>query len=539
MLRNQTVRRNGPIVQPIAAVRLEATDKSAFDTTIKETVKWLSKRSGTGLPNTAFQGLPFRTEQSTGANLVEIIRPLAKSEGLWAARLEYPDRTLAQRSWITEVVIARQIVTTQIDVKLICVTKGQYEAISPSVPGVLLQLATNLSLEIDGAQVTERPLQVSRPNSETLFSLLENPARVRPVVVVSVGQNSSGDVRAHKILKRVVGAAHVVEIDAEGSWALTAKYGKPLSVFNQAVRLYAPGFNANSNRFSHRLYIADSSSDADSLADEVATDILPTSFSTSIGNAEVPSFATLKALGAANITPPVSAKPLLDTERIASLEQENARLRKLNADLVERARDEDAARDQLIEEASERAADALNERNDAFAEAVSLRGRLKVMQAIRTTASVAESPPLNSMSDIEIFIENHFDADIVVQQRAIRETKSSIFEDPVFFGKCLLFLRDCFVPTKQGALSADIYERKMSELQLEESFCFSQKGQIKGFPQYRTSYNGTQYWMDRHFKYRSGKDHRTMFRIYYYWHEDEQVMIIGHMPTHLDNNLTD
>ena len=68
--------------------------------------------------------------------------------------------------------------------------------------------------------------------------------------------------------------------------------------------------------------------------------------------------------------------------------------------------------------------------------------------------------------------------------------------------------------------------------------CFSDKGSIKAFPEYAVTYCGDKYWCDQHIKFGGGTDPRKFFRIYYYWDKDEQILLIGHLPTHLDNNLT-
>ena len=83
-----------------------------------------------------------------------------------------------------------------------------------------------------------------------------------------------------------------------------------------------------------------------------------------------------------------------------------------------------------------------------------------------------------------------------------------------------------------------IFDAKCRELGVEESACFSIIGNIKNFPEYSTSYGGQKRWMDRHIKYGNGYDLNSMFRIYFYWDDEEQILIIGSMPTHLDNQLT-
>ena len=83
------------------------------------------------------------------------------------------------------------------------------------------------------------------------------------------------------------------------------------------------------------------------------------------------------------------------------------------------------------------------------------------------------------------------------------------------------------------------YMEELRRMGLEDSRCFSNPNDIRQFPEYKTTYHGCEYWCDNHIKYGSGRDIKNMFRIYYSWHEEDRILLIGHMPTHLDNMMTD
>ena len=132
-------------------------------------------------------------------------------------------------------------------------------------------------------------------------------------------------------------------------------------------------------------------------------------------------------------------------------------------------------------------------------------------------------------------------ATTLLAPKAIRETeKNTEFEDIALFSNALLMLKDLFVPMKRspGKERRDAYEARLEELSLTYLPCFGQKGTIKRFPEYRVDYQGEQFWCENHIKFGTGWDPRNRFRIYYYWHEEDQLLIIGHMPNHLDNMLT-
>jgi hypothetical protein len=41
-----------------------------------------------------------------------------------------------------------------------------------------------------------------------------------------------------------------------------------------------------------------------------------------------------------------------------------------------------------------------------------------------------------------------------------------------------------------------------------------------------------------HFKYGNGYDNANQFRMYYFWDVERKRLVIGKMPSHLRNNLT-
>jgi hypothetical protein len=212
------------------------------------------------------------------------------------------------------------------------------------------------------------------------------------------------------------------------------------------------------------------------------------------------------------------------------LEGENAKLRAT-------AEEDQAVLDQLLQEAADRQNAAEQERDAAYREATNLRYRVRMLEGASVLASGTslEDAPLLSMCDIENWSAKHLGGRIVILPKAIRTTEESQFEDPKRFGEALLLIRDYYVPMRRGELDREEYEEALRAAQLQESLCFEQRQQIRGFPEYRINYKAQQHWMERHFKYRSGYNPKTMFRIYYIWDEEEQVVVVGHMPTHLDN----
>jgi hypothetical protein len=132
----------------------------------------------------------------------------------------------------------------------------------PSVPGVVLQVISSPGLSTGNFQrLSDKPVVIrSEHQAQLLIDALLDPDRKLPVIVLSVPSTS---VDLHKPLldaptlaKAAAGLALVVVLPAQASWSLTERFGKQLSVYEGAARVYLPGFTEDANPFSgHQLIL--------------------------------------------------------------------------------------------------------------------------------------------------------------------------------------------------------------------------------------------------------------------------------------------
>lgn len=519
-------------------MHLRLLDRDAFDRAIRESVAWLSRRAHASIPDSAFRGEPFSTGSRAGANPAETVKVQYLGAQYWALRLAFPDEGVPQRDWVSEVVICRSNNVVDTEIRLTNVTKGEDAPYTPTVPGLASQFLSRFSAELDRRHISERPWSVGPYDSPELLDLLTDAKRESPIVAISSNASDPTEDLSGSISKRLAASAHIVVLNSDTSWVLTNKFGKLNSVFHGGIRIYWPGFGmAGDSPYRHRLWLGGSWLSLEELLDDLANEVLPKSVGADTRRLILPRFEQLRAEAAATvITPAASTGAGLIAEmrsRILGLEQENAKLRS--------GADEDrAALDQLLLEAVERQTTVEVERDAAYREAVGLRYRIRTLESATTLSSgkSIEDKPLKDMADIEQWAAQHLGGRIVLLPRAIRETESYPFEDPKRFGEALLLIRDFYVPMRRGEVERENYQEALQQAQLHESLCFDDRSSIKGFPEYRINYKGRPHWMERHFKYRTGYDPTSMFRIYYIWDEEEQVIVVGHMPSHLDNKKT-
>lgn len=96
-----------------------------------------------------------------------------------------------------------------------------------------------------------------RQGGETLVDVLTQPERTLPLVVVStnLGLVLHPDLPA-RLARDLTALALVTVVDDDASWYLTSTFGKSLSCFSGAVRLYWPGFGPSDSVFKHPLWTA-------------------------------------------------------------------------------------------------------------------------------------------------------------------------------------------------------------------------------------------------------------------------------------------
>jgi hypothetical protein len=79
----------------------------------------------------------------------------------------------------------------------------------------------------------------------------------------------------------------------------------------------------------------------------------------------------------------------------------------------------------------------------------------------------------------------------------------------------------------------EAYAQALKQLQLEESA--TGDGVKYAADLYSVQYGGARRPLDRHLKGSDSRDRRFGFRLYFFWDEDEQVAVVGWLPSHLDN----
>jgi len=532
-------------VRPISQVVLQLpSGEPSFSRARSTVTRWMNNRAGRKLPTEAWNGDTFELEdvgaQRTAA--VSIVAPR-----YWAARLDDADRTVAQRVWTTEIGIAeRQDKSILFGCRLLCVTRGADIAFVRSVPGFVRNVSEDQEAHLDGRPVSIEPWVIEDESSvDDLVAMLRDRHRQSDVIVFSLPEDSENPletiVSARQIAKSTIGVAHVVIITGPASFYLSDRVGKEFSVFRQAVRTYKVGFDpAEDEPFNHPLALPQRITtwpDGGGSAFEafLIDRVLAASVNTRDYEHKLPSFTTVRRAAAEIRIASAREAGSSETDLLKIADEEILNLRKF----LDEERQTSAGLWKVAEE----------ERDQALAEAQQvketnshLRYRIERLeqQLIAKGGAAAETPIPDNLSSFENWCRTYLAGYVEIHNRAYQGIKKSEYDDISLIYRSLLVLRDYYVTMKRhgGLDKKRSYEEACQALGLEEAPTFSgpragEEGEI-----YFIRYAGRRVELDRHLKKGNSREPRHCFRLYFFWDDDDQQVVVGWLPSHLDTRQT-
>jgi hypothetical protein len=541
-----SLRQREAVVRPVSQIVLRLNSNArSFSDARSEVLRWIANRAGRKLPKSAWDGQTFELEevgaQRTAA--VALDQPV-----YWAARLDDADKEVPQRVWTTEVGIGqREDGSILFGCRLLCVTRGEDAPFPRSIPGFVRYFAEKERAMLDGRTLSIEPWIVEDEESvDEMVSLLRAPSRQADVVVLALPDGSSDPketlIPAHAITKTIVGTAHVVILTGPASFHLSDRVGKEFSVFRQAIRTYRPGFDPDEDEpFSHPLALPHRINSwpgggAGAYEKFLVWRTLAASVSIRDASQKLPSFTEVRRVAA--------------EVKISSARQSGSS----TLDLLKLAEEEITALRKALDEERETNAGlwkiAEQERDQAQAEALQaketnkhLRYRIEQIEERIKDSGVGQPGHVEIPTKLDSFgkwCEAHLAGSIVIHNRALQGVNKSEYDDVALIYKALLALRDYYVPMRRngGLDRKGAYEAECQKLGVEEQPTFSGPRAGEEGETYFVRYAGQRVELDRHLKKGNSRDPRRCFRLYFFWDEDDQQVVVGWLPSHLDTRLT-
>jgi hypothetical protein len=489
-----------------------------------EALKWAQKRTVGRLPEEAWREESFQ-HLSSGRTCMGVRAVWGESD-IWALRIDDPDKEVPGRVWSTEIVVGKTSGNTGLfSLRLLITSPENQLTLDPHSPGIVLQLAQRPGLCAGKYRITAEPTTVkSDADLQALITQLIDPDRKLPLIVLSVPAFSTtpdkSPIDSAILARAAVGLAHVVILPAKFTWGLSEQFGKRLSVFEGASRMYLPGFSADSNPFGgHDLFVPKNPYDLSESAN-ILSRLRWSASRASVWRLQVGShvlsFAAVRNQSLQRRQEELSRSGASEKELLRAAEQRLAAL------------DQQLEQEQFYSDEFSRMHSAAEERAHTAETQLKSAG-FRIQQLLNQIRATGEAPDNNIAFPAEW---NSFDewCDINLAGRVIlapqgrRGLRSAEFTEIHVAAKCLLWLANEFRDTKMQGGEGSLRDANVLP-GIVNAHC--------GGDQFEIEWQGEKRIVDWHIK--SGgntRDPARCLRIYYFWDEASQQSVIASIPAH-------
>lgn len=499
---------------------------SAANAARREVLKWAATQIGTALPTVAPQTGAF--EFFRGGRTCIATGLVDEQCTLWALRVDRPDANTAARTWTTEVTLGHAPGNGRalFSLRLLVGTPEKELLIEPAVPAVVRQVAAACGLLQGGAALSSAPWTVaSEQDAEALVEQLLAPSRAITYLVCTVPEGEAAPlINAPVLAKGMLGLARVVIVPAAHTWVLTRRLGKPLSVYNGAVRAYLPGFSLDANPMAHRLFLINWKPGQDrARAAATALRWMAASESTrrlQLGS-DVLAFSDVRQASLDHERERLRQTGGADKDQLAAAQAQIAALK----DDLRRASDTQQWLSDEHKNAEERAQALEQQLHGAHYRIQHLTDQIKE----RGNELDAGVPLPTTWAEFADWCDQLLSGRVALEAPARREIRSAQFEDPQAAARCLLWLaseyRDSRINGGDGDLRKPVDDGVHNDRCGADSF-------------YYTGSNG-RVTVEWHLKNGGNtRDPRRCLRIYYYWDDASQMVKVVSMPAHRRSGAT-
>lgn len=489
-------------------------------------IAWVRKRVGDQLPPEAWNHESF--EYFAGGRNCAAVRIDHNNIDIWVIRADDPDQEVAQRVWTTEVGIVHQVNQEALmSVRLLVSSPERNLAIEPTVPGFVQQLASECGLYHRNSQLNIEPWVIqSNDDAHILIEKMIDIERRIPIFALSVPEYDINPVlNPSQLARATLGIATIVILPAPFTWVLTKHLGKQLSVYNGAVRTYLPGFTEDADPYRHKLVLAENISNEE---DSSRISILLRQIAANESlrqmqlDHDVLSYAAVREHSLSLESDRLEQEGASDKEQLRAAQKQ---IRALRENLKKNQEDQQWLSDQH-KEAEARAETAEAQQNSSSFRIQQLLDQIKKLG----DAPDANIPPPSSWEEFVEWCENNLIGRVLLSPNARQEINGfPVYKDVEKAAKCLLWLANEYRERRVNGGGDDLRDHIMSGI--HNTPC--------GSDSFQFDWRGNSVDVEWHIK--NGGNTRNpehCLRIYYFWHEESQQVIIAKMPAHVPNSIS-
>ncbi len=522
---------------------LERPGTDPFRTVQQEILAWISRKAGRPLSVNALEGKSFELND-VGAQ--RVAATYLENPRYWAARVDDADKEVAQRVWTTEIGLAvRPSGELAFGCRLHVSARGDNPPFQPSIPAFVREVTFGGTAKLDGRVIGKEPWIISSTNDVSqLYRLLCSKERRSDICVFSLAETETNPRTAaaspNFVHGRTLGAAHIAVITGPAAFELTDLLGKDFSVYNRMVRTYRPKFDVDADEplrhpmtTSARIatWTDNGLQGPEAFEAFVVRQVLYTTAAGPDLEAVLPPFAEVSRAVAQAGLDQARASGASNVDLLKLYEEENA---KLLATLDEQKSDHNW----LLAEADREREEAQRRAEEAKSEVYRLKQRIRYLDqqsASRQNGSLAAQIP-DDLSSLKEWAEAHLSGSVHLHGRALRGAKESDYEEPALVYQALLLLRDHYVPMRRGSSDAlsNGYAQAMAALGLDEDRSITGTRLGEQGDEYLVQHNGKKRELDRHFRKGNSREARHCFRLYFFWDDEDEQVVVGWLTSHLD-----
>jgi hypothetical protein len=177
---------------------------------------------------------------------------------------------------------------------------------------------------------------------------------------------------------------------------------------------------------------------------------------------------------------------------------------------------------------------AQSERDQYRAQMMAMRALVQRLEGqIGATAPTQANP--TSLDALDTWAEQKYPGRLILLNRAARAAKKSPFSDPDLVYRCVDRLARGYVDARRDGRPVDALFDDLG-VSLERTGDPNRLSQWK--EKYFVPHRGVSRFLELHLK--KGSDHNEVntMRIYFFYDEDDEQVIVGHLPGHLTNSQT-
>lgn len=467
---------------------------------------------------------------------------------LWAIRFKFTskDGTL----WYYDVSLVREDDRLIFGMKIDTAFGTDVKALQANLP--LIKSLLGCGLLAQGRPVTANLWLVNTPEDvQKLVALLEAPYRSLPVIVISAVNRNAWRftptapgylVNAAYLADKVKGYAIVAQISFQAAFALTDAVGKSWSVYDGACRTYFPKIDFDNGSPAHHPC---------NLKDKIWF----WNYEGMRGERGYTAFLIDTAHRVASTSrTDWSGLYFVPDARILAAELEMAHAAHLaNAPERELAmQNHIAALQRKLQTAEDENADWLGELEKATEEAeyykqenIALRLRLDALRAhlIRQSGESpdAEIPLPNNYKVMGEWVKEHLAGRLVLLPRAERAASKAEYTEVGMVYRALLILANEYRDSRMGTGTDKAFRDALAQYGMDFSGSIDRSRAGQEGDAYYVNYPiGTTQRVFLQFHLERGNRHENRYcmRIYFFWDEDTNQVVVGWLPSHLSNRIS-